>query len=361
MERQFLSASRPRPAKIVEALASWYAREKNRYEFRHGRNTYRTWITEVFLQQTQINAAREKLKAFLQRFPDVSTLAAGPVEEVLAAFRGMGYYSRARNMFRAAQYVLANHDGRMPVSYAELKKIPGIGHYTAAIIASIHNDEAVLANDANHARVLSRLYAITHAQGTPAFAARAHELAAELFKAGMAPGDLNEALMQWGQEICKKVPRCQACFASRYCAAFACDAQRNYPVKKPRLQAYDVDWIMLVCRSGEGYQVFQAGPSFPFLRGELMFPGFLSLPPANTVRAAPGNMPEALQRRVRTIAATLPVDFRHTITRYKIAVKLVTTRDAVADGEFFTPAELKDRCHSSLMLKALSHLDKFEF
>ncbi|MFZ5629114.1 MAG: A/G-specific adenine glycosylase [Spirochaetota bacterium] len=346
---------------LVTALAHWYAGERDRYEFRHNRNPYRTWITEIFMQQTQINAGREKLKTFLKRFPDVKALAAGPVEDVLAAFRGMGYYSRARNMFRAAQYVIASHKGVMPVSYAELTKVPGIGHYTAAIIASIHNDEAVLANDANHARVLSRLYAITHAQGTPAFAARAHELAAPLFKAGMAPGDLNEAIMQWGQDICRKNPRCEACFAREHCAAYAEKAQQAYPVKKPRVQAYDVEWTMLVCRRGNKYQVFEAGRSFPFLRGELMFPGFVVLPPNNKEAAAPEKLPTALRRKIGKVAAALPVDFRHAITRYKIAVKLVIVSDGIAGGEFFTPAELKARCHSSLMQKALSRLDKLEF
>ncbi|MFO1479438.1 MAG: hypothetical protein U1F40_04465 [Turneriella sp.] len=362
MERKFLSAKDNKAAKaIVRALGRWYETEKDRYEFRHNRNPYRTWITEIFLQQTQINAGREKLKVFLKRFPDVKTLAAGPIDDVLTAFRGMGYYSRARNMFRAAQYVMANHAATMPVTYSDLKKIPGIGHYTAAIIASIHNNETVLANDANHARVLSRLYSIEHAQGSPAFAALVHELAAPLFKAGMTPGDLNEALMQWGQNICKKNPRCEACFAREYCAAYAEKTQQTYPVKKARAQAFDVEWTMLVCRRGSKYQVFEAGRSFPFLKGELMFPGFLELPPHKKELATPERLPSALRRKVGKIAAALPVDFRHAITRYKIAVKLVIMNDGIGGGEFFTPAELRARCHSSLMQKALSRLDKLEF
>lgn len=352
-----LSAARP----IVRALARWYAAEKDRYEFRHNRNPYRTWITEIFLQQTQIHAAREKLKLFLKRFPDVKSLAAGPLEEVLAAFRGMGYYSRARNMFRAAQSVMANYAGVMPVSYAELKKVPGIGHYTAAIIASIHNDERVLANDANHARVLARLFGIHFPLGSPAFSARVHALAEPLFRAGMPPGDLNEALMQWGQEICKKRPRCDACFARKYCAAFRNETQDEYPVQRPRAQVQDVLWTMLVYRRGVRYQVFEAGWSFPFLRGELMFPGFIALTPQNKEFAVPEKLPSALRRKVAKAAQVLPVDFRHTITRYRIAVKLVLVRDNLAGGKFLAPAELRNRCHSSLMQKALAKLDKLEF
>ena len=361
MEKKSLPATDKKSVEaLIRALGRWYKTEKDRYEFRKNRNPYRTWITEIFLQQTQINAAREKLSEFLRRFPDVKTLAKGPMEDVLTAFRGMGYYSRARNMFRAAKYILANHAGVMPVSYAELKKIPGIGHYTAAIIASIHNAERVLASDANHARVLARLFGIRHPLGSPEFSARVQAIAEPLFRAGMPPGDLNEALMQWGQSICKKSPRCDACFAREYCAAFREGTQSSYPVKRPRTQAFDVTWTMLIFRRGSKYQVFEAGGSFPFLKGELMFPGFFALPPQMAECAVPENFPAALKRKAEKIAATLPVDFRHAITRYKITVKLVVLKDCMDGGAFLNPAELKALCHSSLMQKALLKLDKLE-
>ena len=356
-----MPAKKPDLKALPAALGRWYAGEKHRYEFRAGRNAYRTWITEIFLQQTQINAGREKLKAFLQRFPDVKTLARGPESDVLAAFRGMGYYSRARNMFRAALYVLANHKGSMPVSYAELVRIPGIGHYTAAIVASIHNDEKILALDANHARVLSRLFAIAHAPGTPAFRQAAEDAAEIFFDSKLPPGDINEALMQWGQTICKKNPRCELCFATDACAAKKSETQSAYPMKRARTPALDVLWVMLANRKGEKYQVFEAGRSFPFLKGELMFPGFLILPEDKGEYATPGTMPDALRRKVAKAAHALPVDFRHAITRYRIAVKILIVKEGPAGGEFLTPTELKRRCHSSLMQKALSRLDKLEF
>src|SRR5262245_15783283 len=108
-------ARRSLPDSLVNRLAAWYAGERHRYEFRLERNAYRTWITEIFLQQTQIAAGREKLKTFLRRFPDVATLAKGPVSDVLAAFRGMGYYSRARNMHKAAVEIARKHGGEVPV------------------------------------------------------------------------------------------------------------------------------------------------------------------------------------------------------------------------------------------------------
>ena len=346
---------------ILPLLARWYATERHRYDFRSDRNPYRTWITEIFMQQTQIAAGKEKLKTFLRRFGDVKTLAAGPENDVLAAFQGMGYYSRARNMFRAAQYIAANFKGKVPVEYDELLKIPGIGHYTAAIVASIHNDERILANDANQARVLSRLLMIGHRTGSKDFAQMARTAAADLFGGELSAGDVNEALMQWGQQICRRTPQCGECFAQKHCLAFGKGEQPDFPVKGERPAALDVLWVMSIYRKGSKYQVFQGTRNFPFLRGELLFPGFISLPGKNKDARLPEKIPPARRNKLAVMAHSLPADFHHAITRYRIAVKMVIANEPIEGGKFFTPAELKIACHSSLMQKALSRLDKLEF
>lgn len=359
MERLSLGVAEKHLAEqIVRALEHWYARVRDRYEFRYDRNPYRTWITEIFLQQTQINAARIRLQAFLKKFPDVATLAASSLDEVLTAFRGMGYYSRARNLHRAAAYMMANYAGEVPVRYTELKKIPGIGHYTAAIIASIYNRESVLACDANQVRVLSRLFAIPHEQNSKAFTKRAQELASPLFASGLAPGDLNEALMQWGQEICKKKPRCEVCFAQDLCVAYSHKTQHEYPAKRPKKEALPLVWCMFICRQGERYQVFEAGRSFPFLQGELIFPGLLVLPPEKKEVALPAALPNDLRRRAKDAIVGAPGDFHHAITRYRITVRLLRAPITIAKGQFLTTSELRARCHSSLMQKAIALLDK---
>ena len=354
-----MRAENPRP--LSARLKQWYAQEKHLYDFRTGRNPYRTWITEIFMQQTQIAAGKEKLKVFLKRFPDVESLSDGPLEDVLSAFRGMGYYSRARNMFKAAKYIMANHGGKAPIAYAELLKVPGIGHYTAAIIASIHNNEHVLANDANHARVLSRLYEIKSIPGTPTFRAAVEGAAQPLFAARLPPGDVNEAIMQWGQTICKKRPRCEICFASDLCAANQNGTQPLYPVKTIRTQATDILWVMQVHRQGDKYQIVTSDSSFPFLKGELMFPGLLALPTAQKEYATPEKLSASVRKKLLTAAHAMPVDFKHAITHYKISVKLVYAKSGLADSEYLTLSELRRRCHSSLMQKALGRLDKLEF
>lgn len=345
------------PDSIVNRLAAWYAGEKHRYEFRLERNPYRTWITEIFLQQTQIAAGKDKLKTFLKRFPDVRTLAKGPVEDVLAAFQGMGYYSRARNMHKAAVEIVKKHKADVPVAYADLVKIPGIGRYTAAIVASIHGGEKILALDANHARVLSRLYQIGHAPGSEKFREAAIRSATPFFESLMKPGDANEALMQWGQTICKKTPLCEKCFAADFCGAYSTGSQQKFPRKAARAEPLEILWLMLVYRKGDKYQVLENSGDFPFLKGEWLFPAHMG------DASLPKKIPAPVLKKTIARAQNLPVDFRHTITRYKISVKLMFIREALpaGGGKFLTPAELREKCHSSLMQKALRRLDKLEF
>jgi len=344
---------------VATALAAWYKEEKHRYVFRLGRTPYRTWITEIFLQQTQISAAQTKLAEFLTRFPDVASLAHGPESAVLAAFRGMGYYSRARNMFRAANEILKKHGGAMPVAYTALVQIPGIGHYTAAIIASIHNNEKVLALDANHARVLARLAAIDAVPGTTAFK-RAAEKAAEIFfESPMPPGDVNEALMQWGQTICKKTPHCAACFARAHCTAFLKKSVAAYPRPKKRANIINVLWVLCIARKRDRYQIFKTMPDFPFLRGELLFPGYVDAISHKVQATVPQSIPPKRREQLEKMAHTQPIAFRHAITRHRIRVKFVETTP-IAGGEFFTMRELRERCHSSFMQKALARLGTIE-
>lgn len=345
--------------RIAAKLRLWYEGEKHRYDFRESRNPYRTWITEIFLQQTQIAAGRAKLKTFLARFPDVKSLAAGPMSDVLAAFQGMGYYSRARNMHRAAVYIVENFRGKVPVQYADLVKIPGIGHYTAAIVSSIHGDEKILALDANHARVLSRLFRIGEQQGSRKFRLVAERAARPIFDGEMPAGDVNEALMQWGQTICRKNPLCEKCFAASHCEAYAAGEVHSYPLRGARVEALDILWLMFIHRKNSKYQVFENKSKFPFLKGEWIFPSVIS--PLRGVTGLPQEISAAFLKEYMSKAQSLPVDFRHAITRHKISVKLMMVNEAQEGGRYFSIAELAEKCHSSLMQKALRRLDKLEF
>lgn len=186
------------------------------------------------LQQTQVSVVRPYWRAFLDRFPDVSTLAAAPQEEVLRLWKGLGYYGRARNLHRAAQVIVETHGGQLPDSHAALKALPGFGPYTAGAVASIAFDLPAPIVDGNVARVFSRLFGI---DGLPGDRAREKQLwaLAEALVEGPRPGDLNQSLMELGATVCRpESPDCPGCPVRRHCVALATDRVASLPPPKVR-------------------------------------------------------------------------------------------------------------------------------
>ena len=210
----------------------------------HGRHTlpwqntrdpYRVWLSEIMLQQTQVATVHAYYGRFLKRFPDVAALAAASLDEVLALWSGLGYYSRARNLHRCAQEVMAAYGGRFPERSRELEKLPGIGRSTAAAIAAFCFGEKVAILDGNVKRVLARLLAF---DGDLADAAPQRELwarATELLPdAGIEA--YTQGLMDLGASVClARAPRCTICPAEGLCAAARSAAQARYPVKTRRV------------------------------------------------------------------------------------------------------------------------------
>jgi A/G-specific adenine glycosylase len=175
------------------------------------REPYRTWVSEVMLQQTQAATVVPYFARFVERFPDVQTLAAAPLDDVLKAWEGLGYYSRARNLHKAAQVVVADHGGQLPPTVKDLLKLPGIGRYTAGAIASIAFGQDAPVLDGNVKRVLCRLFAIQDDLRLPATQKRLWELAESLLPPGQA-GAFNEALMELGALVCTpRAPDCVHC------------------------------------------------------------------------------------------------------------------------------------------------------
>ena len=198
------------------ALLGWYDREKRELPWRGTRDPYRVWLSEIMLQQTRAEAVAPRYEAFLARFPTVEALAAADEEAVLKAWEGMGYYSRARNLRRAAMEVVRR--GEFPQSAKELQTLPGVGAYTAAAVASIAFDEAAPALDGNQARVLSRLLAFEETVDTPQRLRKPAEALIDRER----PGDYNQALMDLGSGICTpRAPKCETCPVAAFCAARA--------------------------------------------------------------------------------------------------------------------------------------------
>ena len=211
----------------------------------HGRHTlpwqntrdpYRVWLSEIMLQQTQVGTVLGYFERFLQRFADVSALAAAPLDDVLALWSGLGYYSRARNMHRCAQVVVQLHGGQFPRSSAELEQLPGIGRSTAAAIAAFCFDERVAILDGNVKRVLTRVLGF---DGDLAEAAQERQLwehATRLLpKQGITR--YTQGLMDLGAGICSaRAPACLLCPVQALCVASRTQTQEQYPVKTRKLE-----------------------------------------------------------------------------------------------------------------------------
>ena len=193
-------------------LLSWYDRNRRNLPWRGSPDPYRIWISEVMLQQTRVAAVIAYYQRFLQRFPDLKTLAGAPEAAVLAAWSGLGYYRRARALHAAARSLIAEHGGELPRTAAALRQLPGFGRYTAAAVASIAFGEPLAVVDGNVERVLSRIFAWRQPKPEAAWQTAQQLLALQ------RPGDFNQAMMELGATVCLPgEARCAVCPVVRWC------------------------------------------------------------------------------------------------------------------------------------------------
>ncbi|WP_424360810.1 A/G-specific adenine glycosylase [Methylocystis parvus] len=235
------------------ALLAWYDANRRDLPWRaqpgERADPYAVWLSEIMLQQTTVVTVKGYFENFLSRWPTVEALAAAPLEEVLAAWAGLGYYARARNLHACARKVANEHGGAFPDSEAALLALPGVGPYTAAAVASIAFDKPCAAVDGNVERVITRLYAIE----TPA--RQAKPLIREKVEALLPParaGDFAQGLMDLGATVCTpRAPNCGACPWGADCAAFAARAQEAYPVKEKKAEKPKRRGAIFILRRGE--------------------------------------------------------------------------------------------------------------
>lgn len=217
-------------------LLAWYDRHARDLPWRSRPgevpDPYRVWLSEVMLQQTTVAAVTPRFTAWVARWPDVASLAAASDEDIMAAWAGLGYYARARNLVKAARAVVAEHGGRFPTTEAGLRALPGLGAYTAAAVAAIAFGERAVVVDANVERVVARLFAIT----TPLPAARpAIREATDRITPDARAGDFAQAMMDLGSSICTvKKPQCLLCPIAVDCRARAEGIAETLPAKAPK-------------------------------------------------------------------------------------------------------------------------------
>lgn len=236
---------------LADSLLDWYARAGRDLPWRHTRDPYLIWLSEVILQQTRVVQGLDYYVRFTGRFPDVRSLAAAPEDEVLKLWQGLGYYSRARNLLTAARQVVERFGGEFPRSAAQMRTLCGVGDYTAAAVCSAAFDEPCAAVDGNVYRVLARLFdldvPIDTAAGRRAFAALAQE---QIDPA--RPGRYNQAIMDFGALQCTPAgPRCATCPLADRCLARAAGSVSERPVRRSRPCLRDRWLNYLHIRSGD--------------------------------------------------------------------------------------------------------------
>ena len=258
----------------INKLLAWYDAHRRDLPWRAGPGVlpdpYHVWLSEIMLQQTVVATVIPYFEAFLKRWPRVVDLAAADLDNILAAWAGLGYYARARNLHACAQRVVADHNGRFPKSLDELQSLPGIGPYTAAAIGAIAFNIPVMPVDGNIERVAARLDAID--APLPGAKAMISEVAQTLIS-HERPGDMAQALMDLGASLCAPLrPKCSACPLGKDCSARKLDIAASLPVKAPKkirpLRVGTIFWI----ERGDGLVLLRQRPPTGLLGGMSEFP-----------------------------------------------------------------------------------------
>lgn len=233
-------------ARFQKKLLAWFAECKRDLPWRRTKDPYRIWLSEIMLQQTRVTAAIPYYQRFLEQFPEVHALAAAPEEEVLRHWAGLGYYSRARNLQKAARQIVEKHDSQFPDSCEKALALAGIGTYTAAAILSIAYQKKLAVLDGNVARVIARLCAV---RGDLRAGGRWLQLqkTADTLLARHAPGDWNQAMMELGATICTpRSPQCLLCPVADFCQARKLGLADVIPEKRNKRASVEITLASLV-------------------------------------------------------------------------------------------------------------------
>jgi len=311
----------PAPQAIAAPLLAWYQKHARSLPWRADPTPYRVWVSEIMLQQTRVETVIPYFERWMQAFPTLAALAEASEQEVLRIWEGLGYYSRARNLHRAARQVMAEYQGELPASPTELESLPGIGRYTAGAIASIAFGRDAPALDGNIRRVLTRVFNVT----LPARSPQGERLLWELARRSLPPGragDFNQALMDLGTAICTpRAPACLICPLMALCQAQALGVQEERPIleARPAIPHYTVTAAVI---QRNGTVLIARRPSKGLLGGLWEFPGG---------KVEPGeDLPTGLRREIQEeLGVAIDVDqpfgvYAHAYTHFKVTLHAFT-------------------------------------
>ena len=300
--------------RFADRVLAWFDRHGRRHlPWQDPATPYRVWVSEIMLQQTQVATVIPYFERFLARFPDVGSLAAAPVDEVLHLWSGLGYYARARNLHAAARRIVDRHGGRFPEDIEAVQALPGVGRSTAGAILSLSTGQRHAILDGNVKRVLARYHAVAGWPGTTAVARRLWELAE-----GHTPehrvGDYNQAMMDLGATVCLRTrPRCGECPVAGGCTARAEGRTDAYPGRRPSREkpVRQARWLLL--RRADGAVLLQRRPPAGVWGG-------LWCPP----ECPPDVEPLEHCARALGLGATAPVEWeplRHTFSHFHLDIR----------------------------------------
>jgi A/G-specific adenine glycosylase len=325
-------------------LLAWYDENARPLPWRRRPTSYRIWVAEVMLQQTRIAVVETAYRRFLERFPTLGSLARAAEEDVLAAWSGLGYYTRARALHAAARQLHESGKRSFPKTWEEAIALPGVGSYTAAAVLSIAWGRPHAAVDGNVIRVLSRLERL----GRPGTRGEPHASVADRLLARERPGDWNQAVMELGETIClPRAPLCAQCPLRANCEAHASGNPEDHPPPKKRRATERVGLELAVVRDASGRLLLERG-AFEHL-------DHLWLPPIRRLPAPPAaaHFRHAIVHRIfEVIVVDEKVNARTLARRARVEHGSTVERRIVA------PGELASLGRSSLLTKALRHLER---
>lgn len=307
---------------LSRRLLEWYAQHARDLPWRRTHDPYAIWVSEIMLQQTQVETVKPYFQRWMEAFPTITTLASATLDDILRHWEGLGYYSRARHMKRAAELIVSQRNGIFPSSIEEIRQLPGVGPYTAAAIASIAFNVDAAVVDGNVKRVLARVCGYRGDVKTPRGVRDLQSIADRVLAVGQA-GDYNQAVMDLGATICTpRKPRCDLCPVSSLCVARLEGSQSEIPVAARRREPAERQALIGVVQHGDAVWIIR--------RDERLLGGLWSFPSIEvqdpTSSHAEDELRQDLARRLGQEPgrfSTLLERLQHTYTHFRLTARVV--------------------------------------
>ncbi|MGI9381479.1 MAG: A/G-specific adenine glycosylase [Methyloligellaceae bacterium] len=347
---------------LAVQLLAWYDEDRRdlpwRYDPGKRANAYRIWLSEVMLQQTTVKSVIPYFNKFVKAWPTVKKLAAAPLEDVLKAWAGLGYYSRARNLHECARTVVRDYGGKFPATVRELQKLPGIGPYTAAAVAAIAYGQRATVVDGNVERVISRLFAIETPlpKSKPEIKQLADGLTPDL-----RPGDYAQAMMDLGATICSpKRPSCMLCPISANCDAHAKGNAQNLPARMVKAKRPVRQGVAFFVLREDGFVLLRERPREGLLGGMMEIPStdWMEKPPAKSDQLSRSSPVNGDWWKVPGLVTHTFTHFKLEMTIYRTLVEPDVSLNLWAEPDrcrWVAKSKLSDEALPSLMRKVISH------